>query len=1058
METNNKYKLLEEYFPEILKGIDTIIQKCKIAKRFTELVLSNDDIYKLIKAREITELKIIELWKEQDSPYFKQLCSIYFDIATLTTNNLETDEDIYELIKTIAFGYLGEHHHLVRDYLIQEKEKIWIKKIPEDWNQRLFIQSVRALVSLVIKKSWQDIKESIDLINNLRKEQRDFEDKYLNKIREESQPYGAAEIVSLYHFAKTIDLIGQYLIEGRVEGANYDVENKIEYHIKIAKEFANASGNIMLELLYQYFDAFGKKLIRNTIWYSLNGINHWVSEFNKFITKRENNSLFELLYPQRKSIIEGELLNPIHKSIVVCLPTSSGKTLIAEYKILQALNEFKERGGWVAYIVPTKTLVNQIYARLNFDFGGIGLKIEKASGAIEIDGFENYLIENKGDNTDFDILVTTYEKLNLLVRQGLGTTPNRPLVLTIVDEAHNLEEKQRGLNLELLLATIKNDCQENKFVLLTPDIPNAAEIANWLGGDRSKHISIELDWWQPNERIIGALKTEGRGRKFDVYIQTLNTIKSTYQIADKVPLIKKVNADVKKSELNSKVKLSRFVAGEMININSPTIVLAKSIDETYSIAEYIHKKCTQTFDSDPDVELVKKFVQTELGEDFPLSKYLNKRIAIHSSAIPDEIRQLIEWLMVQGKIHTLVATTTIAQGINFPVSAVIMGSYSYPFQEHMPTRDFWNLAGRVGRVGQAGIGWIGIACRNNNDLSKVSEYVQQASSDLLSQLESVLEAAMKNHNDDFTSWLYFDERLSALLQYISHLGLQIQDLNTFINNLEEKLNGTLGYKQISEEKKRFLFNKLKEYVENLSLDDAKRSDTTGFSTISIRQMIGRLSQANLSPNDWAKHQLFSQNNETMKKLVGIMLNTYEIRKSIEEIKIGNNVLDRSSISNLIINWVNGQNISEIAVRTFPNEKNKTKAIEKTTKAIYKVIANMTSWGISALQKMPTSGIDWDYLSAVEKKKMMNIPAYLLYGVNTDEGVLMRKANVPRSIANQLGAIYKEQEGDDIYSVKISSVNEWLKSSNNIIWEQAKPANSKLTGSEFRKIWEKLNNA
>ncbi|MGQ9846781.1 MAG: DEAD/DEAH box helicase [Bacteroidales bacterium] len=1058
MKINDKYKLLEEYFPEILTGIDAIIQKGKIAKRFSKLELTNDDIEKLIKAKEITELKIIELQKEQDSPRFKQLCSIYFDIATLLLNDLKTDEDIYELVKTIAFGYLGEHHHLVRDYLIQKKDKIWSMKVPKDWNERLFIQSVRALVSLVIKKSWHDIEESIKLINNLRIEQKDFEDKYLNKIKEESQPYGAAEIVSLYHFAKIVDLIGQYLLEGKLEDASYDVENKIEYHIKIAKELANASGNIMLELLYQYFEAFGKKLVRNTIWYSLNGINHWVSAFNKFIAKRENHSVFELLYPQRESIIKGELLNPIHKSIVVCLPTSSGKTLIAEYKILQALNEFKEQGGWVAYIVPTKTLVNQIYARLNFDLGHIGLKVEKASGAIEIDGFESYLVENKGDNTDFDVLVTTYEKLNLLIRQGLGTTPKRPLVLTIVDEAHNLEERQRGLNLELLLATIKNDCQENKFILLTPDIPNASTIANWLGGDRSKLISVELDWWQPNERIIGALRIDGRGKNFDVYLQTLNTIKGTYQIADKVPLIKKVNADVTKSDLNSKLKLSSFVASEVLDINSPVIILASGIDETYKIAEYVYSKCNQDFDQDSDVELIKKFIQTELGEDFPLSEYLNKRIAIHSSAIPDEIRQLIEGLMVEGKIHTLVATTTIAQGINFPVSTVIMGSYNYPLQGAMPTKDFWNLAGRVGRVGQTGIGWVGIVCRNDSDLKIVSQYVQQASGDLLSQLESVLETAMKNPDGDFTRLLYYDERWSALLQYISHLRLQVQDLNIFINNLKEKLNGTLGFKQISEEKKKFLFNKLKEYVKNLSLDDAKQADATGFSTISIRQMIGRLSQANISPNDWKKHQLFSQNNETMKKLVGIMLNTYEIRKSIEEIKIGDKILDQRSISNLIINWVNGQNISEISDRTFPNEENKIKAIEKTTKAIYKVIANMASWGISAIQKMPTSGIDWNYLSDVEKKKMMNIPAYLFYGVNTDEGVLMRKANVPRSIANQLGAIYKEQKGDEIYNVKISSVNNWLKNSNDSIWEQSLPSNSRLSGIEFRKIWEKLNNA
>ena len=101
-----------------------------------------------------------------------------------------------------------------------------------------------------------------------------------------------------------------------------------------------------------------------------------------------------------------------------------------------------KRGGWVAYVVPTKSLVNQVFIQLNRDLGGIGLSIEKASGAIELDGFEQHLIDKSGNNTTFDVLVTTYEKMNLLVRQGLGTTEARPLILTIVDEAHNIEEKK----------------------------------------------------------------------------------------------------------------------------------------------------------------------------------------------------------------------------------------------------------------------------------------------------------------------------------------------------------------------------------------------------------------------------------------------------------------------------------------------------------------------------------------------------------------------------------------------------------------------------------------
>ncbi|MEJ5351783.1 MAG: DEAD/DEAH box helicase [Melioribacteraceae bacterium] len=1056
MKLTEKYKILENAFPELIGNIGDIIQKGKIASRFTNLQLSDDEINEISKAKELCELKILEFWNNRESEEFKALCSVYFDLATINKKDIVTEEDIFETIKIIAFGYLGEHSHFVKEYLKCNKNKIDNIEISEKWNCRLLRRCFQVIVNLVTKRSWKDISESINLINQLREEQKEFEGNYLSQVREESQPYGAAEIVSLYYFAKTVELLGQYLLEGKVDGANFDVENKIKYHIKIARDFANASGNILLELLYQYFEAFGIKLVRNSIWYTLTGVNHWVSEFNKFITKRENHPIFELLYPQKESILKGELLNPAHRTIVVSLPTSSGKTLIAEYKILQALNEFKERGGWVAYIVPTKALVNQIYIRLNQDLGNIGLKIEKASGVAEIDGFEAYLVENKGDNTDFDVLVTTYEKLNLLIRQGLGTTNKRPLVLTVVDEAHNIEEKQRGLNLEILLATIKNDCREANFLLLTPDVPNASQIAEWLGGERGKHISIQFDWWQPNERIIGALQAEGRGKNFDIYLQTLNTVKGTYQIAEKIPLVKVKNGSLNKSQVvSTKINFSRFIAEKVLDINSPIIVLASGIDETYKIADYLYENSNHRFENDDDVELLKKFVCSELGDDFPLVKYLEKRIAIHSSAIPDEIRQLIELLMIEGKLQALVSTTTIAQGINFPVSAVIMGSYDYPFQGPMPTRDFWNLAGRVGRVGQQSMGWVGIVSKNDNDLRNITSYVQQASKDLLSQLESAIEIVINKQDKDFSIWLDLDERWTAILQYISHLRLQINDLNEFINHLEEKLQATLGYRQISDDKKRFLINKLREYAQNLSLEDARRADSTGFSTISIRQMISKLSKSNISPNDWKNNQLFSEQNETMKKLVGIMLETYEIKKSLKEIKVGDNVLDQKSISHLIVNWVNGDNISKIANKLFPNDE-KSKAIEKITKAIYKVIANMASWGIAALQKMPTSGIDWDYLSEIEKKKMMNIPAYLLYGVNTDEGVLMRKANVPRSIANSLGAIFKEERVSEIYNVKTSQVNEWLKNQPKETWQRAVPANSLLTVDEYIKIWKKLN--
>lgn len=1056
MSMQSKYRYLELSYPDMLDGIGTLIQKGKLAKRFDHVFLSDVDIQELEKAKELCELKILELWDSRTSKEFRSLCATYFDIATLLAENRDNEYFIYEQIKLITCGYLGEHWHFVKQYLKSQNFEDLGNQ--ESWNQRLLVLSYKALVGLIVKDNWRNIESSVALINQLREEQSNYESAFLNQVNEEVRPYGAAELVSLYHFAKTIEILGEFSHSGRP----LEPEEPIRYHLNLSIEFANKSGNISLILLYQFYEALAIKMIRNTIWYATRGVNHWVTEFNRFLTNKDEKGIFELLYPQKESIRDQQLLNPAHRAIVVNLPTSSGKTMIAEYRILQAMNDFKHRNGWIAYVVPTKSLVNQVSIQLNRDLKSIGLIVEKASGAIELDGFEQHLSEDSGNHTTFDILVTTYEKMNLLVRQGLGTTENRPLVLTIVDEAHNIEEKRRGLNLELLLSTIKNDCEEANFMLMTPDISNSNEVVEWLAGDRGHVINLQLDWWQPNERVVGAIEVRGRGRTYDFNLRTLHSDKGTYEIGGILPLKHFEEADKTKASFyganGSKKQLAAMMASECLDLNHPQIVLARHPNETYDIAELLYQKSRDDFEPDVDIQLVKKLVASELGEDFPLVKYLDRRIGVHSSALPDEIRYLIEDLMASGnKLQALVATTTIAQGINFPVSSVIMGSHMYPGipSKEMPIRDFWNLAGRVGRAGQQEMGWVGIALKNDADLLNISTYVAKASDELHSQLVDAINNAIRFSERDLSFWLYVDERWSAILQYISHLRAQTEQQVAFIAQLEQKLQGTFGFRQLTEQQKGFFREKIRAYANSITKAEAKQADLTGFSTVSVRQMIGKLAYAGLSPNDWSTSQLFSEQNQSMQKLIGIMLDTYEIRNSLQELTQGGQPLDRSSISRIIIDWVNGKDIASIANKFFPDE-NRQISIQKATKALYKVIAQSVTWGFAAIQQLPTSGVDWESLSENEKKRMANLPAYLHYGVNTDGGVLMRKNNVPRSIANRLGHLYNQSVEGEIFSQPSFAVSEWIGNQSIDAWNSVCPANSILSGAEYRRIWMKLN--
>src|SRR5580704_3322032 len=123
-------------------------------------------------------------------------------------------------------------------------------------------------------------------------------------------------------------------------------------------------------------------------------------------------------------------------------------------------------------------------------------------------GLSTLAARNGSDASDegrFHVLVTTPEKLHLVIR---NKAVQRPLVLVVLDEAHNIEDEDRGLRVELLLATIKGDCPKANFLLLMPFVPNAGDLALWLSPENGKTISIGTSAWQPNERLVGLFDTK----------------------------------------------------------------------------------------------------------------------------------------------------------------------------------------------------------------------------------------------------------------------------------------------------------------------------------------------------------------------------------------------------------------------------------------------------------------------------------------------------------------------------------------------------------------------
>ena len=986
----------------------------------------------ILKADDVNEREIVEVSQK-----------IYLLLSALPMP-LDSIEKAKYVLNILVYSYIGEQWESGRRYLIENNINILIEE-KDDWNICVFKQICNALFLLVKKENWQDLTMACRLISELREEQKQFELEYINSIAPNNKMLATYELISLYHLAKIVDLVAAFMVNGEM----LDIREQIGMHFGKAIEAAEEGGIVSLNLLLIMLQRMFQKMISNSVWMVTQKVNSRVTKFVRNITAQDK-AIFELMYPQKHAILEEGLLDPAHKAIVVNMPTSSGKTLIAQFRILQALNQFSEDNGWVVYIAPTRALVNQVAAKLKREFEPIGIKVEKMSGAIEIDSFESNMLTDSKDR--FDVLVVTSEKMNLLIRDDIEAKMGRPLALVVVDEAHNIEEESRGINLEILLANIKNDCAKANFLLLTPFIKNSDEIARWLDADSPKSISLALDW-KPNKRILGAIYPEGNRRNWKLFYHTLLTNNAEIQLEKKLLLSDETLIDVTRSDL-SKMKLA-VAATKKLADRKGILVIGGHVKDCWNIAHALYEELE--LESNDDVELVKRYVAAEYGEEFELVDLLKKGIAVHHSGLSDEVRVLIEWLMERGKLNILVATTTIAQGINFPVSTIIMASIVYPYMSEMPVRDFWNLVGRAGRAGQNDVGMIGIAIGAKNDIQKREEltkltlYVKKSTEELISQLQKIAENTIEFGKQFSLTKQFYNPEWSQFLQYITHMFNQCKDLGEFEEKTDLFLRKTFGYSNIEPRKQKILLSAVKEYGEVLNRNKglAKLSDSTGFSMETLGHTAYRIKELGIRQDALKASSLFG-NDSQLKDLIGIMMNIPEISKNMQDIAKGNKNLSGDMIARLTTDWVNGTKLEALASRYFGDDRD---AMTECCQAIYGKLVNSATWGLSTIQKL---GIKEDGLSEEEMQKAANLPAMIYYGVNSDEAILMRMNNVPRSVAAEMGVEYKKNF-DNIYKQSSYEIRQWIEGLSFDKWNEFAKNKKGMTGGDYRAIWKVLNN-
>tara|TARA_B100000131_G_scaffold323087_1_gene379725 strand:- start:181 stop:2730 length:2550 start_codon:yes stop_codon:yes gene_type:complete len=427
----------------------------------------------------------------------------------------------------------------------------------------------------------------------------------------------------------------------------------------------------------------------------------------------------ELYPPQKKAIIP--VLNG--KNTLISIPTASGKSLIAYLGIIQKLL-VKNKGSKAVYIVPLKALAGEKFSELSEIGNALGLKVGLSLG------------DRDGGNTDInhsDIIVCTSEKFDSLMR-------NRPevmegLSIIIADEVHLIHDFSRGPTMEINLTRFLYSNSDVQIIALSATIGNSEKLAEWLRAE------LIVSSWRPvtlEQSTLANVDLEPRKR-------------------------------ISSSKENSKLPPPRTLKGpasqpmiaaleDSLEQNIQSLIFVSTRRSAQSLARKLSERIVKKWTREKN-EKINEFsdLRTEvasLGDESSISDSLESSIqggvVFHHAGLNSKQRKFIEESFRKKKILCIVATPTLASGINLPARRVIIRDlkrFENGMSRWLSVMEVQQMLGRAGRPRFDNIGEAWLHCKGERSFEKADEiserFIHGNPEDVISKLSS--ENALRIH-------------------------------------------------------------------------------------------------------------------------------------------------------------------------------------------------------------------------------------------------------------------------------------------------------------------------
>lgn len=389
------------------------------------------------------------------------------------------------------------------------------------------------------------------------------------------------------------------------------------------------------------------------------------SDFKSTVVRGE-----EVIYLNR---FQMNLYSSLEESswISISAPTSAGKSYILEKVIEDYFIQNRKLN--VCFLVPTRALISQVESDLMINF------IKSRLGRVYMSSVPQLPSEWKHRPI---LMILTQERLRWLLNDAPEEFSFDKIV---IDEAQKIGDGHRGI---VLKQALELACERNPKVDVLFSSPNTENPQILFRSKPSgvKEKILVSEFTAVNQNLIYVDQVPGKPCHWEL----------EYCKEGKFVKVGDIEADEKPP---SSASLRLPYVARLISRGSGILIYANTASTAESIASYLFDQQLSPQKVDKSVAKLSKLVRQTIHAEYLLAKVLSKGIAFHYGNMPTNIRIEIERLFKDGKIQYLVCTSTLMEGVNLGAKYIFLRGPRRGKTGQLDLVDFWNLAGRAGRLG-----------------------------------------------------------------------------------------------------------------------------------------------------------------------------------------------------------------------------------------------------------------------------------------------------------------------------------------------------------------------